>query len=1030
MQLFVLQIFAQNLVLVPTKNFTETKAMFQKDYLTIHYYCDEFVIGTTLSDLQENQTILLDPHPWQDDCAYYIVFVDNNERKADYINQNRNNFKVLFDNENSIIVKLNAERHQYIQPAKNDGLIRIFNDQARLPENNIRFPEISEVDPFVEGLLQRVSGINLTAMVRHLQDYGTRNSYVPQSIEAQNWIKGKFEELGLTVELQDFSMPAGPASDNVIATKIGTKYPDEVVMLGAHYDTHSNSTSQPGADDNASGTAAVLEIARILSQYSFDRTIVFCAFSGEEYGLYGSKAYAQRCAQEGMDIFGYFNLDMIGYLKPSSIIIKTSLIYPQSALELAQFYTNVCSVYLPFFVVEPGTLIGGSSDHASFNNNGYMGIFPFEDVNNYSPYIHTANDTIGLSYNNVQMATIFTKAILASVATMSNMRFPPKNLMALPSDNVVELFWNYVADISCYKVYRNGTLYDSVTTNYFADFDVVNGRSYQYYVTAVYSDTNAESDKSNTVTVVPAIPVVPPFVCDFEGGTTGWNFEGDWGLTTTNYHSPSNSLTESPDGNYGNNWNISATFGPIGLMGYTSAQLKFWTKYDIEANYDNVFLEASVNGKQWTRIWKFTGSQSEWIEKSYSLNDYLNKSIYIRFRFVTDGSANKDGIYIDDFEISVTGDGHVQPIKLYSGWNGVSTFLTPISSDIADITQSITSNLVVIQDETNSYQPSAGINTLENWDTNSGYKVKVSNNTYFRIAGSQIENRSVNLKQGWNIMPVISECYVDCDDIQSVMLMKEIGSSGVYWLAKDITTLYYLKPGKAYYVFTTEDVTITFPDCKEEKTVTDFKGTTNYPWELEKPSGNSHVIGISKKALQGFSVGDKIGVFTSRGKCAGAVTIESLGYNIVLVAFAKDTTDTNSNGFVDGESMKYRIYKNSTDSTYDYWAEYNTDMPDSSKFNSEGVSFVTKFNEGSVNIHSIEYKVSIYPNPAKESLFIDLPDENQAKLEIISISGQIVQTKFIRKKAQIEVSSLPKGVYFLKIMSHNQVIVEKIAISN
>ena len=79
-------------------------------------------------------------------------------------------------------------------------------------------------------------------------------------------------------------------------------------------------------------------------------------------------------------------------------------------------------------------------------------------------------------------------------------------------------------------------------------------------------------------------------------------------------------------------------------------------------------------------------------------------------------------------------------------------------------------------------------------------------------------------------------------------------------------------------------------------------------------------------------------------------------------------------------------------------------------------------------MQSVEYKVSIYPNPAKEYLFIDLPGENQARIEIISISGQIVHTEFISKKAQIEVSTLPEGIYFLKIMSKNQVIVEKIIV--
>ena len=345
-------------------------------------------------------------------------------------------------------------------------------------------------------------------------------------------------------------------------------------------------------------------------------------------------------------------------------------------------------------------------------------------------------------------------------------------------------------------------------------------------------------------------------------------------------------------------------------MGYASAQLTFWTKYEIETNYDNVYLEMSTNGAQWDRIEKFTGTQTMWMQKSYSLNDYLNKSVYIRFRFMSDASANKDGIYIDDFEISVTGNGQMQPIKLYSGWNGVSTFLTPINSDVEDITQSITTNLVIIQDEINSYQPSTGINTLENWDTNSGYKIKVSNNTYFRIAGNKIENRSVNLKQGWNIMPVISECNVFVTIFCLYSIYCSDKRDRFKWcilVSEKYCNFILLQPGKAYYVFASEDVTIDFPDCKGDKIIADFKGTTNYPWGVEKSSGNSHIIGISKEALQDFSIGDKIGVFTTQGKCAGAMAIGSLSFNTALVAFAKDTTDLSSNGFVDGELMNYKI---------------------------------------------------------------------------------------------------------------------------
>ncbi len=120
-----------------------------------------------------------------------------------------------------------------------------------------------------------------------------------------------------------------------------------------------------------------------------------------------------------MNVLGYFNLDMIGYLEDGNTI-TTTLIYPESAKPLADFYTSVTSVYLPNFIVKTGNLTGGDSDHTSFNNNGYMGVFPFENIDAYSPHIHTADDIVGLSYNSEEQAVVFTKAALASVATLAN----------------------------------------------------------------------------------------------------------------------------------------------------------------------------------------------------------------------------------------------------------------------------------------------------------------------------------------------------------------------------------------------------------------------------------------------------------------------------------------------------------------------------------------------------------------------------------------------------------------------------------
>jgi hypothetical protein len=272
--------------------------------------------------------------------------------------------------------------------------------------------------PMIFDLVQEVDTGQFMPVIRHLSSYTTRYCTAPEAFEAQDWLKEQLEGYGLTVALQNFPFWGGNSSDNVIATLPGKVTPEEFVLVGSHYDSYSFSGAAPGADDNASGTSGVLEAARILSNYAFERSIVFCTFSAEEMGLIGSDYYASHAASAGMDILGYFNFDMIGYLYPGDEI-HTDMIAPASALELENFYKDVVAIYVPGFEVAESEPIGGDSDHTSFNNNGYMGIFPFEDTPNYSPYIHTSQDLIGPSVNSPEMAKTFIQATLASLATLA-----------------------------------------------------------------------------------------------------------------------------------------------------------------------------------------------------------------------------------------------------------------------------------------------------------------------------------------------------------------------------------------------------------------------------------------------------------------------------------------------------------------------------------------------------------------------------------------------------------------------------------
>ena len=119
-------------------------------------------------------------------------------------------------------------------------------------------------------------------------------------------IASHFTSYGLTVTLEPVYY-SGSYYDNVVGTKLGTVYPDQEYIIGAHYDSVNN----PGADDNASGIALVLECARILTQYDSEYTIRFIAFTREEQGLYGSTAYVN--AHIGDDVLGMISADMVAY---------------------------------------------------------------------------------------------------------------------------------------------------------------------------------------------------------------------------------------------------------------------------------------------------------------------------------------------------------------------------------------------------------------------------------------------------------------------------------------------------------------------------------------------------------------------------------------------------------------------------------------------------------------------------------------------------------------------------------------------
>ena len=405
--------YAGNFVMIKVQNQDNLKELFNRQAIKIHYYNDNFVLATA-ENLNEDM-ILLDENSFDSNENYFMVYCQENEQ-GNYLSREKNNAEVLYQDANIIIVKPLSSN---LKPAKNDGMVAINNKVAKLPVMKRDFPTVTEEDVRVREFMDQVSIENLTSTVEYLQAYESRYYNSENAYDAANWILGNFDEMGV-LETEQFPVEfyGNPSAPNVIAIQYGTKYPDEYVVCGSHFDSYSYSGMCPGADDNATGVAAVLETARILTQYSFERSIIYCSFSTEEVGLIGSAAYAEYCADMDMNVVGYFNNDMNGYLNPGDEI-HIDLIYPNSVEAIGEYYMNLANVYFPEMQVRHVNFQAGDSDHTSFNQNGYMGIYPFEDYQNYSPYIHSGNDLIGPSVNSFEMSQRYTQMNIACVSTLA-----------------------------------------------------------------------------------------------------------------------------------------------------------------------------------------------------------------------------------------------------------------------------------------------------------------------------------------------------------------------------------------------------------------------------------------------------------------------------------------------------------------------------------------------------------------------------------------------------------------------------------
>ncbi len=316
------------------------------------------------------------------------------------------------------------------------------------------------VNPQVKAMVSQVSAERIADTQKKLESFGTRNIFSATDDPAhgigaaREWIAGQFRSYSpkLEVSFDKHRLKGDPSQRlfkdveiwNVVAVLPGTSEPEEQVLVSGHYDSihmvfkqpadgrrtldaeGTVAATAPGVTDDGSGTAAVLELARVMSQFQFRKTIVFIAFASEEYGLEGSSTYAEAAAGKHDRIEAVFNNDIIGSdvsgngeMSNRYVNVFSEDPNDSPSRQVARYIKAINARYQPGFAVNlvfRHDRFGRGGDHSPFNAFGFAAVRLTTPMENFSNQ-HTATDTFANTAP--EYTALVAKANAAAMATLA-----------------------------------------------------------------------------------------------------------------------------------------------------------------------------------------------------------------------------------------------------------------------------------------------------------------------------------------------------------------------------------------------------------------------------------------------------------------------------------------------------------------------------------------------------------------------------------------------------------------------------------
>ncbi|MBU1940211.1 MAG: M28 family peptidase [Candidatus Thermoplasmatota archaeon] len=338
-----------------------------------------------------------------------------------------------------------ATENPYVTPKKPGHMTETYPNlpvPTQIIQQDHRIPQpLTAQRPEIVLMMDDLTEPLYLGYLEDLVAFGPRVTNQQACWDAGDWIYDEFQAMGLEVRYQNWSY-SGNAGSNIEATIPGEDPDsDEIFIVCAHYDSVSGS---PGADDDGSGVVAAMSLAYIMRDYMFNHTIRFVAFSGEEQGLHGSHEYVVEAYNNGDNIIGTLNADMIGFALNQQQGSLLNVYNDDQSNWLYDYTESVSQEYydqIGLTTIDSGFSWG--SDHYYFWEFGYSAVFYHEYEFNH--FYHSPQDTI--ANMNISYAVKSSKLILATLAELAESQPasepPQKPTITGPAESIMGVLTNF-----------------------------------------------------------------------------------------------------------------------------------------------------------------------------------------------------------------------------------------------------------------------------------------------------------------------------------------------------------------------------------------------------------------------------------------------------------------------------------------------------------------------------------------------------------------------------------------------------------